>query len=218
MPASYPLLCAFIGENKGKQSRNTIHSWLSGICTWHTVNHAPWFGDDEWVQLARVSANKEGTKHKRPLWAPVSIKHLLALRHSLNISTPCHVTIWALTLCTFFGCHRLGELTITTAAAFDEKYHVLCSTMYAFLSFINLAYLLQDYVSQATQQFLLCEFPHSMDKNNEGVRGVGHSDSMQQHSMPCRSSEEPSHNQLIYKSFNPPIRIYNCLLSIKNSP
>jgi hypothetical protein len=67
MPASYPLLCAFIGEHKGKRSGNTIRSWLSGIRAWHIVNHAPWFGDDEWVQLARISANKEGTKHKQPL-------------------------------------------------------------------------------------------------------------------------------------------------------
>ena len=129
MPASYPLLCAFIGEYKGRQAGNTICSWLSGIRAWHVVNHAPWFGDDEWVQLARVSANKEGTKHKRPLCAPVSIKHLLTLRHALNLSTPFHAAVWALALCTFFGCRRLGELAVTTAAAFDKKYHVLRSVM-----------------------------------------------------------------------------------------
>jgi hypothetical protein len=135
MPASYPPLCAFIGEHKGKRSGNTIHSWLSGIRAWHIVNHGPWFGDDKWVQLARISANKEGTKHKRPLRAPVSIEHLLALHHSLNISTPLHAAIWALALCAFFGCRRLGELTITTAAAFDDKYHVLRSVPYALSSF-----------------------------------------------------------------------------------
>jgi hypothetical protein len=93
MPASYPLLCAFIGEYKGRQSGNTIRSWLSGIRAWHTINHVPWFGDDEWVQLARISANKEGSKHKRPLRAPVSIEHLLALRRALNISTPFHAAV-----------------------------------------------------------------------------------------------------------------------------
>ena len=82
MPASYPLLCTFIGEYKGRQARNTICSWLSSIHTWHVINHAPWFGDNEWVQLACVSANKEGTKHKHPLPASVFIEHLLALRHS----------------------------------------------------------------------------------------------------------------------------------------
>lgn len=132
MPASYPLLCAFIGEHKGKQSGNTIRSWLSGIRAWHTVNHAPWFGDDDWVQLARISANKEGSKHKRPLRAPVSIEHLLTLRRSLTLSTPLHAAVWALALCAFFGCRRLGELTVTTAAAFDETYNVLRSVIITF--------------------------------------------------------------------------------------
>jgi len=127
MPASYPLLCTFIREHKGRQAGNTICSWLSGIRAWHIINHAPWFGDDEWVQLARVSANKEGTKHKRPLRAPVSIEHLLALHRALDLSTPFHAAIWAVALCAFFGCRRLGELTVTTAAAFDERYHVLHS-------------------------------------------------------------------------------------------
>ena len=104
MPASYPLLCAFIGEYKGRQAGNTICSWLSGIRAWHVVNHAPWFGNDEWVQLALMSANEEGTKHQHPLCAPVSIKHLLALRHALNIYTPFHAVVWALALCTFFSC------------------------------------------------------------------------------------------------------------------
>ena len=52
MPASYPLLCTFIGEYKGRQAGNTIRSWLSGIHAWHVINHAPWFRADEWVQLA----------------------------------------------------------------------------------------------------------------------------------------------------------------------
>ena len=129
MPASYPLLCAFIGEYKGRQAGNTIRSWLSRIHAWHVVNHAPWFGGSEWVQLAQVSANKEGTKHQRPLRAPVSIEHLLALHRALNISTPFHAAVWALALCTFFSCRRLGKLAVTTTAAFDERYHVLCSIM-----------------------------------------------------------------------------------------
>jgi len=70
MPASYALLCAFIGEHKGKQAGNTIRSWLSGIRSWHILNHAPWYGDDDWVRLARVSANKEGSIHKMPLRSP----------------------------------------------------------------------------------------------------------------------------------------------------
>ncbi|KAF8804089.1 hypothetical protein BYT27DRAFT_7225526 [Phlegmacium glaucopus] len=128
MPASYALLCAFIGEHKGRYAGSTIRSWLSGLRSWHIINHVPWYGDDEWVHLARISANKEGSRHKRALHAPVSIEHLSALRRAIRISDPFHAAIWAVALCTFFGCRRLGETTITTAAAFDERYHVLRST------------------------------------------------------------------------------------------
>ncbi|KIJ96624.1 hypothetical protein K443DRAFT_106940, partial [Laccaria amethystina LaAM-08-1] len=72
------------------------------------------------------------TKHKQPLQTPVSIEHLLALCRAIDLSTPFHAAIWALALCTFFGCRRLGELTITTAAAFHEKYNVLRSVMITF--------------------------------------------------------------------------------------
>jgi hypothetical protein len=132
MPANYALLCAFIGEYKGLYSGNTIHSWLSGLRSWHIMNHAPWHGDDSWVHLAHTSANKEGTKHNLAPHAPVSIEHLSCLRRALDLSNPFHAAVWAVALVTFFGCRRLGETTPTTAAAFDSKYHVLRSTMYVF--------------------------------------------------------------------------------------
>jgi hypothetical protein len=93
MPASYGLLCAFIGEYKSAVSGETIRSWLSGICAWHLTNHAQWFGDDKWVQMARISANKEGSHHKRPLHAPVSIEHLLALQRAISLSDPFHASV-----------------------------------------------------------------------------------------------------------------------------
>ena len=130
MPADYALLCAFIGEYKGLQSGNTIRSWLAGLRSWHIMNHAPWHGDDSWVHLARTSANKEGTKHKLAPRAPVSIEHLSCLRRSLDLANPFHAAVWAVALITFFGCRRLGETTLTTAAEFDPKYHVLRSTKY----------------------------------------------------------------------------------------
>ena len=133
MTASYALLCAFIAKHKGKQSGNTIKGWLSGIRSFHLVNHAPWYSDDEWVSFACTSAKKEGTEHKRPLRAPISIEHLLCLQRALDLSIPFHTAIWAVALCTFWGCCRLGETTVSSAAAFDGQYHVLCSTLYVTL-------------------------------------------------------------------------------------
>lgn len=128
MPASYALLCSFIGAHKGTQSGGTIKSWLSGLKAWHDLSDAQWFGDHRWVQMARVTANKEGTQHKRPLRAPVSIEHLLALRKAIDITLPFHAAVWAVATGAFFGCRRLGEMTVTTLSAFDKKYHVLRST------------------------------------------------------------------------------------------
>jgi len=137
MPADYALLCAFIGEFKGLHSGNTIRSWLAGLHSWHLVNHAPWHGDDDWVHLAHTSANKEGTKHKLALRAPVSIEHLSCLRRSLNLSSPFHAAVSAVALTTFFGCRRLGETTVTVGAAFNPKYHILHSTTYVPLTSLH---------------------------------------------------------------------------------
>ena len=32
----------------------------------YLVNHGGWFGDDTWVKMASISANKESSRHKRP--------------------------------------------------------------------------------------------------------------------------------------------------------
>src|SRR5271155_3136823 len=143
MPASYILLCAFIGQHKGSMSGKTIRSWMSGIRAWHLANHAPWFGDDNWVQMARASANKEGSHHRRALRAPVSIEHLMALRKAIDLSFPFHAAVWAVALTTFFGCRRLGETTVSSLSSFDARFHVLRSAGYA-LSFASL-FLFTDY-------------------------------------------------------------------------
>ena len=125
MPASYALLCAFIGEHKATVSGKTIKSWLSGIRAFHLVNRAEWLGDDAWVKMARISASKEGSRHRRPLRSPVSIEHLLTLLRALNLPNPFHAAVWAVATTTFFGCRRLGETLITSVSSFNEKYHVL---------------------------------------------------------------------------------------------
>jgi hypothetical protein len=133
MPASSALLCAFIGNYKGSISGKTIKSWLSGIRAWHLTNHAPWYGDDKWVQMARISANKEGSRHKCSLCAPVSIEHLLALRRAITLSDHFHAAIWVVALVTFFGCRRLGETTVSSVSSFNPELHVLHSAEYVYL-------------------------------------------------------------------------------------
>lgn len=135
MPASAALLSAFVSCHIGLYSGKTIKSWLAGIRSWHVTNRAPWYGEDEWLQLVRVTANKRGTAFKRPLRSPVSSNHLHALRQRLDLTLPFHAAIWATALVTFFGCRRLGETTVKNITSFDAIYHV---TRTSFVTFRNL--------------------------------------------------------------------------------
>lgn len=132
MPASWSLLCAFISAHRGKQAGNTIKTWMAGIRAWHIVNRAHWYGDDEWVSMCRTAAKRDGTRFKRPLRAPVSIEHLLILRRALQPSNSFHAAVWAVALTSFFGCRRLGETTVSSAQAFDPKYHAPASSTVIF--------------------------------------------------------------------------------------
>ena len=51
MPVSYVILSAFVTSYIREEASKTIKTWLSGVHVWHTVNHAPWFGNDKWVHL-----------------------------------------------------------------------------------------------------------------------------------------------------------------------
>lgn len=106
MPASHILLVGFISSFKGKVSGKTIKSWLSGLKAWHDISHAPWLGDDRWVQMARTTANKEGVKFRRALRSPVTLDHLHALRRSLNLLSPFYAAVWVVASCAFWACRR----------------------------------------------------------------------------------------------------------------
>ncbi len=67
--------------------------------------------------------------HKRH---PVTLEHLFALREGLQTSNSFDVAIWAVALCTFWGCCHLGELTISSCNAFNERLHVAKSVPISF--------------------------------------------------------------------------------------
>jgi hypothetical protein len=91
MPAS----AAFVSQCHGHYAGNTICSWLSGICSWHVYHQAEWHGDEDWVQQACITANKEGTTFQRPPRTPVSLDHLYALKLHFDLSSPLHAAVWA---------------------------------------------------------------------------------------------------------------------------
>ena len=73
--------------------------------------------------MAQVGTNKEGTAHKWPLCAPITLAHLLTLYLALDFCIHFHSAIWALALAAFFSCCHLGELTIPSHNAFKAKLH-----------------------------------------------------------------------------------------------
>jgi hypothetical protein len=123
MPASHLLLAAFIANHVGKVEGGTVKSWMSGVKAWHDINGAPWDGEDRWVELARRTANKEGTAFKRAQRGPVTVQHMIALRAALKIGISFDAAVWSIACACFWGCRRLGELTVPGVDKYDPLRH-----------------------------------------------------------------------------------------------
>jgi hypothetical protein len=106
MPASFLLLVAFISEHVGSVSGKTIRGWLSGLKAWHDTYHAEWCSDDRWLQMAQVTANKEGTAFRLKRRDPITLDHLLTLYEGLDLTSPAHAACWAIAACSFWGVCR----------------------------------------------------------------------------------------------------------------
>ncbi|KAF7323828.1 hypothetical protein MKEN_00604100 [Mycena kentingensis (nom. inval.)] len=122
LPADPFLLCCFVASAAGKKSGSCASNWLNGLALWHHINFLPWYGDDSCVQKVVRSVEKKGAAFKRPLRGPVSVEHLRLLKTKLDLSAPRDAAYWALSLCAFWGCRRLGELTLITKNGFDAQH------------------------------------------------------------------------------------------------
>ncbi|KAF8919046.1 hypothetical protein CPB85DRAFT_1430197 [Mucidula mucida] len=124
MPAPVPLLAAFIASASGTRSHACLKNWLSGLAFWHKLNLAPWYGKEDWVPLVLRTALKEGVKFKRPPRGPVTLVHLRALRKAVKLDDPEGAAIWATAMAVFWGCRRLGEVTVPSEKRIDRLRHV----------------------------------------------------------------------------------------------
>ncbi|KAH7868142.1 uncharacterized protein C8R40DRAFT_995890, partial [Lentinula edodes] len=176
MPASEVLIAGFVGAHAGTVSGSTIRSWLSGIRAWHILNRAPWPSNSEFITLARRAANIKGSQHKRPLRNPITLQHLLVLHSALDFSVPFHCAIWAVALICFWGCRRLGELTIPSKSAFDPKFHVIRSGI------------LSDFLLQSSRTRIKFHIPWTKSTKELGADVVA---SRQPTSLcPCKAFEQ----------------------------
>ncbi|KAF7314725.1 hypothetical protein MKEN_00946500 [Mycena kentingensis (nom. inval.)] len=123
MPADALLLACWIAHSIGTHGRKSAKGWLDGVAYWHALNLAPWSGDDECVKKVLRAVDKEG-KFTRPPRGPVTVEHLRALRATMDVSTPRDAAFWALACSAFWGCRRLGELTIPKLHGFDASHDV----------------------------------------------------------------------------------------------
>jgi len=103
MPASFILLVAFISEHTGSVSGKTICGWLSTLKAWHDTNSTEWCGDSRWLQMAQVTASKEGTAFRKKQRDPVTVEHLITLYDHLDLSDCSHAACWAIATCCFWG-------------------------------------------------------------------------------------------------------------------
>ncbi|KAJ7442310.1 hypothetical protein FB451DRAFT_1057640, partial [Mycena latifolia] len=120
MPADRYLLAAFVADAMGLCTGGCIRNWLNGLRLWHLFNDAPWYGDDGWLPALKKSADKAGVSFKHPPHGPITRKHLRAFRTSLNLSSPLGAASWSAATTAFWGCRRLGELLIRSAAKFSR--------------------------------------------------------------------------------------------------
>lgn len=123
MPASAYLLSAFIAEHRGQVSLSCLDGWVSGLQAWHMINNAPWYGDVKFVKQVLKESLKLAPP-PRPLRQPVTLKHMKALQKGLNMFNPFDAAVWAVATLAFWGCCRLGELTVEFDREIDPSMSV----------------------------------------------------------------------------------------------
>jgi hypothetical protein len=123
MPASEALLSIFItARGTGSVRKGAMQAWLEGLELWHHINHAPWFGGKALKRSVDGAAKHAPPSSSLPQREPVTMEHMRALQHSLNLSDSFDIAVFALACMAFWGCCRLGELLIDKD--FDPTMHV----------------------------------------------------------------------------------------------
>ena len=104
MPAPEYLIAAFVASWAGRTTRSTVDNWLAGLVFWHTLNDAPWrMGKPLEKVCTGISKLAPPSKPPRP---PVTLRHMHALRHGLDLTNAMDAAVYALACAAFWGCRR----------------------------------------------------------------------------------------------------------------
>lgn len=114
-PAHELVLCAFAAENIGKLSAAVARNRLAAVKAWHIANNWTWNGSDRLSQILRGVSNLAPLPSRRDPRAPVDVRALNILYHSLDRNDHLDSAILACALTAFWGQCRLGELLPTSA-------------------------------------------------------------------------------------------------------
>ncbi|KAG2747465.1 hypothetical protein P692DRAFT_20659153, partial [Suillus brevipes Sb2] len=124
-PASSLLILAFIASCAGMYSGKTLDNYYYGVRAWHLLHGLVWLADPAQVASAlEGGARFAPAKSTRPKRRPFTVATLLAIRSTLDLSSPLDAAVYGCLVTSFFCLARLGEFTTRSLTSFDVALHV----------------------------------------------------------------------------------------------
>jgi len=106
VPASEVLLSAFVAGWAGKIALTTVKTWLAGLHFWHSLQGAMWHGGNM-LRITKAGIGKlVPTSSRRGKRLPVSLAHMHALVHALDMLNPSDAAVLAAATTAFWGVCR----------------------------------------------------------------------------------------------------------------
>lgn len=98
-----------------------VWKYLAAVRAWHIAQG--WPPPLSESHHNRINWSLHGG-HCKPLWPPISLSMLAALKATLILSDPFDACIWAMASCAFFGMMRFGEVSVASHSAFNPLKHL----------------------------------------------------------------------------------------------
>lgn len=129
-PASPILILAFIAACSGLYSGKSLENHFYAVRAWHLLHGLPWLANHDQCTLALSGGKRlEPDTSKRAKRAPFTIDILIAIRSTLDLTTPLHAAVYACLTTSFYTIARIGEFTVPSLRAFDPQCHVKVSDL-----------------------------------------------------------------------------------------
>ncbi|KAG2049823.1 hypothetical protein BDR06DRAFT_1067416, partial [Suillus hirtellus] len=124
-PASSVLILAFIAACSGLYSGKSLENYFYAIRAWHLLHGQAWLMNNDQFSLA-ISGSKRlaPITSKQPKRAPFTVDILVAIRSTLDLSSPLHAAIYACLTTSFYTITHIGEFTIPSLLNFNPQCHI----------------------------------------------------------------------------------------------